>query len=73
MPLTRKPRIAIMGDPSEEWLILDMAAQSLGAIVYGIYPTASAAEVEFQMSDGGAKIFVAGDQEYLDKILGPAM
>ena len=70
LDLGKGDRIAIMGDPREEWLILDMAAQSLGAIVYGIYPTASAAEVEFQMRDGGAKIFVAGDQEYLDKVLG---
>lgn len=68
--LAKGDRIAIMGDPCEEWLILDMAAQSLGAIVYGIYPTASAAEVAYQMRDGGAKIFIAEDQEYLDKILG---
>src|SRR6266568_9113367 len=26
-------RVAIMGDPCEEWLICDLAAQSLGAIV----------------------------------------
>ena len=62
-------RIAIMGDPCEEWMICDLAAQSLGAIVYGIYPTASASEVEFQMRDGGATVFVAQDQEYVDKIL----
>ncbi len=62
-------RIAIMGDPCEEWMLCDLAAQSLGAIVYGIYPTASASEVEYQMRDGGAAIFVAQDQEYVDKIL----
>ena len=62
-------RIAIMGDPCEEWMICDLAAQSLGGIVYGIYPTASASEVEFQMRDGGAVVFVAQDQEYVDKIL----
>lgn len=67
--LTAGERIAIMGDVCEEWLICDFAAQSLGAIVYGIYPTASAAEVEYQMRDGGAVIFVAEDQEYVDKIL----
>ncbi len=50
-------------------MICDLAAQALGAITYGIYPTASAAEVEYQMSDGGAAIFVAEDQEYVDKIL----
>jgi long-chain acyl-CoA synthetase len=62
-------RIAIMADACEEWLICDLAAQSLGAIVYGIYPTASVEELEYQMRDGGAVIFVAEDQEYVDKIL----
>ncbi|HET9717326.1 MAG TPA: AMP-binding protein [Pseudolabrys sp.] len=67
--LRRGERLAIMGDVCEEWMICDLAAQALGAIVYGIYPTASAAEVEYQMRDGGACIFVAEDQEYVDKIL----
>src|SRR6186997_407967 len=67
--LKRGERIAIMGDVCEEWMICDLAAQSLGAISYGIYPTASAAEVEFQMRDGGASVFIAEDQEYVDKIL----
>jgi long-chain acyl-CoA synthetase len=62
-------RVAIMGETYEEWVICDLAAQSLGAIVYGIYPTASVAEVEYQMRDGGAVIFVAEDQEYTDKVL----
>ena len=62
-------RVAIMADVCEEWLICDQAVQSLGAIVYGIYPTASAQEVEYQMRDGGAVLFVAEDQEYVDRIL----
>jgi long-chain acyl-CoA synthetase len=62
-------RVAIMADACEEWLIADMAAQSLGAVVYGIYPTASAGELEYQMRDGGAVAFIAEDQEYVDKIL----
>ncbi|MEX2126641.1 MAG: AMP-binding protein [Xanthobacteraceae bacterium] len=61
-------RMAIMGDPCEEWMICDLAAQSLGAITYGIYPTASVAELEYQMRDGGAAVFIAEDQEYVDKI-----
>jgi long-chain acyl-CoA synthetase len=67
--LSRGERVAIMGDACEEWLICDLAAQSLGAIVYGIYPTASASEVEYQMRDGGAALFIAENQEYVDKIL----
>src|SRR5262249_45991536 len=62
-------RVAIMGDACEEWMICDLAAQSLGAIVYGIYPTASASEIEYQMRDGGAVLFIAENQEYVDKIL----
>ena len=62
-------RVAIMGDACEEWVICDLAAQSLGAIVYGIYPTASMSEVEYLMNDGGATLFIAEDQEYVDKLL----
>jgi long-chain acyl-CoA synthetase len=61
-------RVAIMADVCEEWLVCDQAAQSLGAIVYGIYPTASAQEVEYQMRHGGAMLFIAEDQEYVDRI-----
>ena len=67
--LTRGDRVAIMGDACEEWVVCDQAAQSLGAIVYGIYPTASASEVAYQMRDGGAAIFIAENQEYVDKLM----
>ena len=67
--IERGERVAIMGDVCEEWMICDLAVQSLGAIVYGIYPTASAAEVAYQMRDGGACAFIAEDQEYIDRIL----
>ena len=67
--LARGERVAIMGDPCEEWMIADLAAQALGAITYGVYPTASRSEVEYQLRDGGAAIFIAQDQEYVDKVL----
>src|SRR5262245_8330519 len=62
-------RIAIMGDPCEEWMIADLAGQSAGAVTYGIYPTSSASELAFLLRDGGASVFLAEDQEYVDKIL----
>jgi long-chain acyl-CoA synthetase len=62
-------RVAIMGDACEQWVIADLGAQAAGAITYGIYPTASLSEVEYQMKDGGATVFVAEDQEYVDKLL----
>ncbi|MGQ0547203.1 MAG: AMP-dependent synthetase/ligase [Betaproteobacteria bacterium] len=62
-------RIAIMGDAGEEWVIADLGAQAAGAVSFGIYPTASAAEVEYQLRDAGASLFVAENQEYVDKLL----
>jgi long-chain acyl-CoA synthetase len=62
-------RVAIMGDACEEWVISDLAAQAAGAITFGVYPTASVAEVEYQLRDAGASIFVAENQEYVDKVL----
>lgn len=65
-------RVAIMGDPCEEWVVADMAAQALGCVTYGIYPTASIEELSYQMRDGGAVLFVAENQEYVDKVLAVA-
>jgi long-chain acyl-CoA synthetase len=65
-------RVAIMADVCEEWLLADQGAQAIGAIVYGVYPTASSEELAYQMADGGAVVFVAQDQEYVDKILAVA-
>jgi long-chain acyl-CoA synthetase len=62
-------RVAIMGDACEEWALADLGAQAAGAITYGIYPTASAQELAYQMRDGGAAVFVAENQEYVDRIL----
>jgi long-chain acyl-CoA synthetase len=62
-------RVAIMGDACEEWVIADLGAQAAGAVTFGIYPTASPAELEYQLRDAAASFFVAEDQEYVDKLL----
>ncbi|MFN2646570.1 MAG: long-chain fatty acid--CoA ligase [Burkholderiales bacterium] len=62
-------RVAIMGDACEEWLLCDLAVQAAGAISFGVYPTASVSELEYQMRDAGASVFIAEDQEYVDKLL----
>jgi long-chain acyl-CoA synthetase len=60
--------LAIMGDPIPEWLYADLAAQSIGMIPFGIYVTAPADDIAYQMGHSGARIFVAEDQEYVDKL-----
>src|SRR2546425_7896930 len=61
--------VAIIGNPCPEWTIADLAAQALGAITYGIYPTSAAGEVRHLLQHGGAALIVAEDQEHLDKTL----
>lgn len=62
-------RIAIMGDPCFEYFVADMAGLCVGAITYGIYTTCSVPEVQHQIENAGAKIFIAENQEYVDKVL----
>jgi long-chain acyl-CoA synthetase len=61
--------VAIIGNPCPEWTIADLAAQALGAITYGIYPTSAPGEVRHLLQHGGASLIVAEDQEHLDKTL----
>ena len=62
-------RIAIMGDPCFEYFVADMAGLVVGAITYGIYTTCSANEVRHQLENAEARIFIAENQEYVDKVL----
>jgi long-chain acyl-CoA synthetase len=62
-------RIAVMGDPCFEYFVSDLAGLCIGAITYGIYTTCSVAEVRHQLENAGAKIFIAENQEYVDKVL----
>jgi long-chain acyl-CoA synthetase len=62
-------RIAIMGDVSIEYLLADLAATFVGAIPCGVYPTSSPEEVAYVMRLAGTRIFVAEDQEHLDRLL----
>ena len=67
--VTRGDTVAILGNPCPEWVIADLAAQALGAITYGIYPTSASGEIRYLLQHGGAVLVVAEDQEHLDKIL----
>ncbi len=67
--LRKGHRLALMGDPSAEYVIAELAAQCLGAVTYGIYPTSSQKELCYLLGDGGASIFVAENHEYVDRLL----
>jgi long-chain acyl-CoA synthetase len=62
-------RVAIQSDNRPEWLLVDLAVQGIGAITVGVYPTSPEAELVHLLSDSGASVLVAEDEEQLDKAL----
>jgi long-chain acyl-CoA synthetase len=62
-------RVAIHSENRPEWLFADLAAESVGAVVVGIYPTNPPAELAHVLRDCGARVLVAEDQEQVDKAL----
>jgi long-chain acyl-CoA synthetase len=61
--------LAILGDNRPEWLISELAAQSLGGVSVGLYPDGIVEEVEHVLRHAGVRIVVAEDQEQVDKLL----
>ncbi len=62
-------RVAIHSEDRPEWVILDLAAVAVRGITVGLYPTNPAAEVEYTLTDCGATVHFAEDQEQVDKVL----
>lgn len=62
--------VAVLANNRPEWLIAELAVQSLGGCVVGIYPTSVGDEVRHILSDGQVRVVVAEDQEQVDKLVG---
>ncbi|MBA0126238.1 AMP-binding protein [Haloechinothrix sp. YIM 98757] len=61
--------VAVIGDNRPEWLIAELATQSIGAAVVGIYPTSIGEEIVHILTDARVRVVVAEDQEQVDKII----
>ena len=62
-------KVAIHSENRPEWLLADLGAQGVGAVVTGIYPTSPAAEVEYLLGHSESVVLIAEDEEQLDKAL----
>ena len=62
-------KVAIHSENRPEWVFADLAAQTLGSVSVGIYPTSPASEVEYLLSHSEASVLVVEDEEQLDKAL----
>ncbi len=62
-------RVAVLADNVPEWPILELAAQSVGAISIGVYASSVRDEVRYLLEYSEAVIVLAEDQEQVDKIV----
>ena len=67
--VVRGDRIAIHAENRPEWLISDLAAQAIGAVSVGVYPTSPETEVGYLLGHSETVVLIAEDEEQLDKAI----
>ncbi len=61
--------VAIMAEGAPEWLYSDLGVQAIGGVTNGVYTTDSAKQVQYIVGDSNTVVFIAENEEQLDKIL----
>jgi len=61
--------VCVLAENRPEWLYVDMAAQCLGMVGNGIYPTSSPKQLQHILVDSGTRVLFVENQEQLDKVL----
>ncbi len=62
-------RASILSGNRPEWLYADLGIAGAGGVSSGIYPTDSAAQVEYLLRDSRSRAVFVEDEEQLDKVL----
>ncbi|HKC77602.1 MAG TPA: AMP-binding protein, partial [Gaiellaceae bacterium] len=62
-------RVAVLARTRLEWILLDWAVMSVGAVVVGLYPTSSAKECEYILQHCEAVLAFAEDEEQTRKLV----
>ncbi|MGD8305693.1 MAG: long-chain fatty acid--CoA ligase [Ignavibacteria bacterium] len=65
----REDKVAIISENRPEWVYTDMAVLALGAINVPLYPSLTAASVEFILNNSESKCIVVSNKFQLTKIL----
>jgi long-chain acyl-CoA synthetase len=61
--------VAVLSRTRLEWVLLDWAIMSIGAVVVGLYPTSSAGECEYILGHSGAVLAFTEDDEQTRKLV----
>ncbi len=67
--LKRGDVVSILAETVPEWLYADMGTMGAGGVSNGIYPTDSAKQVEYILTDSRSRFLFVEDEEQLDKFL----
>jgi long-chain acyl-CoA synthetase len=67
--LKRGEVVSILAETVPEWLYADMGTMGAGGVSNGIYPTDSAKQVDYILSDSRSRFLFVEDDEQLDKFL----
>ena len=67
--LQRGDVCSIASEINREWLFADLGIICAGGVTNGVYPTDSANQVEYLITDSGTRFYFAEDEEQLDKVL----
>ncbi|MGH7198586.1 MAG: AMP-dependent synthetase/ligase [Candidatus Omnitrophota bacterium] len=60
-------RIAILSENRLEWAVLDMAAQTIGAVTVPIYTSLTPAEIQYLLFDSGSRLLAVSGKALFDK------
>jgi long-chain acyl-CoA synthetase len=67
--LARGEVVSVLAETVPEWLYADMGTMGAGGVTNGIYPTDSAKQVDYILSDSRSRFLFVEDEEQLDKFL----
>ncbi|WP_370156176.1 long-chain fatty acid--CoA ligase [Ferrovibrio sp.] len=67
--LQRGEVVSVISEGNPQWLYADLGCQAIGGVTNGIYTTDSPKQVEFIVNDSRTAIYIAENDEQLDKIL----
>ncbi|MDQ1238073.1 MAG: long-chain acyl-CoA synthetase [Thermodesulfobacteriota bacterium] len=67
--LRRGDRVSVIGENRPEWLYSDLGTMCAGGVTVGIYTTSSAEQCEYVVGHSQSRIYIAEDEEQLDKAL----
>ena len=67
--IKREDKVAILAENRPEWVYTDMATLALGAIDVPLYPSLTAASVEFILNNSESKCIIVSNKFQLNKVL----